>query len=281
MDISVIIKFINDYLTKSGLQSVSAVEANALLEKAKLLRDSKDRPGKPIRDLLRKGLIPHAYQLANSRWVIPRLNNSIPKVEKAVTLERPSSAIKTTNTHEVDALISKLNKARLAYKPHDIRYLLIAEAPPNDVERFFYYPDVKSHDHLFLGVIETLYPKLKEEYLLSGRKTDLKKKILEKIKADGFYLIDLAELPLSLKPLSRNYVVHLVNRTRQLLNDGTKVILIKSNVYKLCYPGLYSAFGDAAVNVKIPFPSTGHQIGFHAAFTSALRLAGLGIKDTK
>ena len=68
-----IIKFLDDYLTKSGKASIEPVEANALLEKAGILSDSLDRPGLPLRRLLRKGHLPHAYQAngKNTPWTIP------------------------------------------------------------------------------------------------------------------------------------------------------------------------------------------------------------------
>ena len=66
-----ITKFLDDYLTRRT--SIAPVEANELLEKAGLLLDSKDRAGKPLRDLLRKGKLPHAFQLGDkgSAWTIP------------------------------------------------------------------------------------------------------------------------------------------------------------------------------------------------------------------
>ena len=68
-----IIKFLDDFLTQTDRQTISPVQANALLTKAGLLRDSKDRPGKPLRDLLRKGKLPHAFQSGGkgSSWIIP------------------------------------------------------------------------------------------------------------------------------------------------------------------------------------------------------------------
>ena len=48
-------------------------EANALLDKAGLLKDNPQRPGLPLRNKLRKGELPYAYQVAGkgSEWVIP------------------------------------------------------------------------------------------------------------------------------------------------------------------------------------------------------------------
>lgn len=69
-----IIAFIDRYLEKSRDEEITPVDANKLLEKAGLLKDNATRPGKPLRRILRSGLIPHAYQLPPrkyGRWHIP------------------------------------------------------------------------------------------------------------------------------------------------------------------------------------------------------------------
>ena len=66
-------QFLDEYLQKAGRESIGAVEANALLDKAGILRDNPQRPGLPLRNKLRKGELPYAYQVAGkgSEWVIP------------------------------------------------------------------------------------------------------------------------------------------------------------------------------------------------------------------
>lgn len=54
------------------------------------------------------------------------------------------------------------------------------EEPSSDLWRFFYYPDVKEADYLFLGVTEPLYPELKREYIDKGRPRSLKENLLTK-----------------------------------------------------------------------------------------------------
>jgi hypothetical protein len=68
-----IIECLDNYLAINGLLNINPVEANAILAKAGLLQDSRDRPGKPLRELLRKGSFPHAYQVGGkgSSWAIP------------------------------------------------------------------------------------------------------------------------------------------------------------------------------------------------------------------
>lgn len=68
-----IVNFLDEYLRKTGRESIGAVEANALLDKAGLLKDNPQRPGLPLRNKLRKGELPYTYQVAGkgSEWVIP------------------------------------------------------------------------------------------------------------------------------------------------------------------------------------------------------------------
>ena len=55
--------------------------------------------------------------------------------------------------------MSAFEKARKKYRPENIRYLLIAEAPPKaDSKRFFYFEDVTEKDSLFLETMKCLYP---------------------------------------------------------------------------------------------------------------------------
>lgn len=65
--------FLDEYLQKTGRKSIGTVEANALLDKADILKDNPQRPGLPLRNKLRKGELPYAYQVAEkgSKWGIP------------------------------------------------------------------------------------------------------------------------------------------------------------------------------------------------------------------
>jgi hypothetical protein len=49
--------------------------------------------------------------------------------------------------------------ARQKYKPDEIKFLLIAEAPPDaESGRFFYFEEVDKHDNLFIETMKVLYP---------------------------------------------------------------------------------------------------------------------------
>jgi len=66
-----IVEFLDDYLTKNGLEGVTAAEASQLLHDAGLLEDDSSRPGEPLRKLLRDGSLPHARKV-QGKWFIPR-----------------------------------------------------------------------------------------------------------------------------------------------------------------------------------------------------------------
>ena len=69
-NITQIIEYIDEYLIRNNQTDITPVDANKILAQAGLLSDSKDRPGRPLRKLLRDGKIPHAYPIGN-KWHIP------------------------------------------------------------------------------------------------------------------------------------------------------------------------------------------------------------------
>ena len=90
-----IVNFLDEYLRKTGRESIGAVEANALLDKAGLLKDNPQRPGLPLRNKLRKGELPYAYQVAGkgSEWVIPLSTAERPaEVKKGSAFRRVARA---------------------------------------------------------------------------------------------------------------------------------------------------------------------------------------------
>lgn len=283
MSITAIIKHLDDYLTRSGRQNIDPVEANALLEKAGLLRDSKDRPGKPLRDLLRKGQLPHAFQSGGkgSSWTIPHSSkrNAAPSNYPTVklttkTVAKTQTKQNTAASVDITELKQQLERARLKYKPGSVRFLLIAEAPPDSLDRFFYYENVRQHDYLFLGVAEALYPELKDRFIASGRDSDIKRSILLKFQADGFYLLDLSELPLSLLNNDlASQLPNLIEKIEQVSKSDMKIILIKATVYDTAFHALKKHGFNNVINVRIPFPGQGGQRLFQTEFRKALELA--------
>ena len=66
--------FIQDELRRRERTQAAAVEAARWLDRAGLLTDSTIRPGRPLRDLLRAGLITGQRHEANHRWFIDRVD---------------------------------------------------------------------------------------------------------------------------------------------------------------------------------------------------------------
>ncbi|TVR36942.1 MAG: hypothetical protein EA392_13950 [Cryomorphaceae bacterium] len=100
MSVHRIIECIDKHLDKNNLDSINPVVAGALLDRAGLLSDSSHRPGLPLRNLLRDGMIPHAYQPGGkgSGWVIPHSANNerdVKSVKSKVARGKEISTVKT------------------------------------------------------------------------------------------------------------------------------------------------------------------------------------------
>jgi hypothetical protein len=72
-----IIAAIDSYLEQHRKNYVTPSEAAELLDRRGLIEDNPyPRQGLPVRRMLRKGKIPHAYQV-NRRWYIPHSHNRL------------------------------------------------------------------------------------------------------------------------------------------------------------------------------------------------------------
>jgi hypothetical protein len=175
----------------------------------------------------------------------------------------------------------KIEESREAYKPNEINYILIAESPPNDSKRFFYYPDVKEHDYLFLAVMKALYPEMHNSYLLSGRATHIKVDLLRRFRSDGFYLLDLFESASAMNevPVSQavNTMIELLKRIATL---KTPIILIKSSIYDILARPLAKSGFTNLVRERIPFPLYQWKSVFHTRFLQALAKAGYNLRES-
>jgi len=69
-EIDRIIYEIDEFLETRNQKTTTPVEINTYLERKGILKDSPTRPGKSIREILRRGEIPHAYQ-NGVKWFIP------------------------------------------------------------------------------------------------------------------------------------------------------------------------------------------------------------------
>jgi len=129
-DLHKIIKAIDEFLEKKHQKTTTPVEINPYLESKGLLNDSQSRHGKPIREILRKGKIEHAYQIGVN-WFIPHSKNSSESVKQFVKIKfekMDSSKPNKTEGHKlttigellVELIEEKHNKKpnyHLEYKP--------------------------------------------------------------------------------------------------------------------------------------------------------------------
>jgi hypothetical protein len=165
-----------------------------------------------------------------------------------------------------DVNVARRRRAAAArrYQPTTIKLLLVAEAPPSAVDRYFYFPEVTTQDSLFRHVATSI---------LGSQPTRADKTaLLALLLARGVFLIDLKEDPVVEAEDLTPYVPDLVERVRALAPE--KVILIKANVYDTAYQPLVDA-GLPVVAVRMPFPGSGRQDQFMTAFAQALEQAGL------
>ena len=173
---------------------------------------------------------------------------------------------------DIQFIKNRYAKARNRFKPRQIRMVFIVEGPPDNLDRYFYFEDVKKHDSLFLEIMGVLYPEQKKQYLASRRDTLLKEELLERFQEDGYWLIGLSEVPCSLleDPIE-NCIPSLLERLANQIDKNTPIILIKANVYDMCY-FLLTENGYNVYSERIPYPGRGQQGVFREKFGRAIRL---------
>jgi hypothetical protein len=130
---------------------------------------------------------------------------------------------------------------RQQYRPEHIKVLLIAESPPPRSQiqssRQFYYTDrIRKDDRLFTNTIHALYPEAAG--LPEATLQEQKDAWLNRFKDDGWYMIEALEksqihrvTKKQRQERIRENLPQLIERVKKLAGKGTKIILIKSNVF--------------------------------------------------
>jgi len=111
------------------------------------------------------------------------------------------------------------------YRPAVIDTLLVAEAPPSALDRYFYFEDVDVHDSLFRHIVQAV---------LGERPTRDKAPYLDELKQRGWFLIDMSEDPLRDRAVLRLLVPDLVARCQEL--SPRRIVLIGAGVFDLVLP---------------------------------------------
>lgn len=162
-----------------------------------------------------------------------------------------------------DTAAAEVRRRRAAaaqrYQPKKIRLLLVAQAPPDADDRYFYFTDVRTQDSLFRSVARAILPQTEPT-------RENKATLLAQLREREVFMIDLKPDPVDGSALS-SYVPVLLTRIAELAPE--RIILIKADVYDAAYPALAAA-GMPVSGVRVPFPSFGQQKAFMAAFGRAL-----------
>lgn len=173
---------------------------------------------------------------------------------------------------DIENIAERINEARQKYKPEHVNLLLVAEAPPSSLDRFFYYEDVKDKDFLFVELSKVLCKTDNVAFIRSN-----KVKILQTMKDAGIYLMDLSDVPLTedgcydtyaRRDLKRRFLDK-IEKEYAIDRANTVIVLIKVTVFDYLYKDLKKA-GYNVCNERIPFPSSGQQANFRAAMSKVI-----------
>jgi hypothetical protein len=158
------------------------------------------------------------------------------------------------------AALQRRRRAAGRFRPDPVETLLVAEAPPSALDRYFYFDYVPTQDSLFRHVVEGV---------LGERPTRDKVPYLEELRNRGTFLIDQSEEPFaSRREALPACVPGLVARCRAI--TPARIILISVGCYDTAYEPLRSA-GLPVVDARLPFPGSGQQRRFLEGFALALR----------
>ena len=173
--------------------------------------------------------------------------------------------------------VANFNRARRKYRPHRIRFLLIAESPPSS-GGFFYFRMTIGKDHLFRETMKALELWPRNEPMRKGID---KRRMLRRFRSTGFYLLDTCVFPVDkLRPIERRKAV--LSQTRRLVKDVIQadpvhILVVKSSIFTpvsiaLRDAGLWARVLNAG---PVPFPSHGNQRTYRSLLRRALRSAHL------
>jgi hypothetical protein len=160
---------------------------------------------------------------------------------------------------------------RERYRPERLRVLLVAESPPDpgDSERRFFYSPKLRADNLYRGVAQALYGEHDEIDILD------KPAVLDRIRADGFWLIDAVDEPINkLGSAARARAIaagvpRLVERCVELAPE-LGVIICHGKVYAAAAQPLREAGVVLLHDEPLPFPLGNWRAAFISGFRQAV-----------
>lgn len=170
---------------------------------------------------------------------------------------------------------------RQQWKPDVVRVLLVGESAPDagaTERRFFYAPTLDRRDNLFRGVVAALY-----DAIPPGSAGQAKRPWLERLRADGVYLVDLVPYPVDkLAPRERRqtrreHVAALVTQANALTPET--VIVCHGPTFADTASALRAAGLPLAHSVALPFPLCNHRAAFVAGVRAVLACRAVPARD--
>jgi hypothetical protein len=149
-----------------------------------------------------------------------------------------------------DAARRRREQAAARYRPERIDTLLVSEAPPSALDRYFYFEDVGAHDSLFRHVVEAV---------LGEKPTRDKAPYLDELRERGWFLVHMSEHPFRDRSILAPLLPDLTARCEQLAPG--RIVVVGAPLYDLVYPALRAA-GLPVVDVRMPYPGSGQQRRF-------------------
>ncbi|HEU5187845.1 MAG TPA: hypothetical protein VFT87_05075 [Candidatus Saccharimonadales bacterium] len=169
---------------------------------------------------------------------------------------------------------------REQYKPTHIKLLFIAESPPPaaDVQssRHFYRSEkIRRDDRLFTNTIKALFPEAAA--LTEGQIQPNKEAWLKKFQSAGYYMIEALEesqvhevTKLQRQEKIKAVLPHLIKRVKALVEPGTRIILIKSNVFDVAAQPLRSAGFKVLNTGLVDYPGRFNQHAYREKITALI-----------
>ena len=160
-NVNLIISFLDKCIEHKHVKVLTAVQAGELLDKAGILKDSVSRKGKPLREILRAGLIPHAYQVGTN-WFIPlSKQSSLKKIHKSIDLHSCTSKENTIKYDCEVSLMSEKNFRQVATLtgndiPHAPGLYVIRIKDTNELPiEFNEILHDRNHNIIYIGIAKT------------------------------------------------------------------------------------------------------------------------------
>ena len=151
---------------------------------------------------------------------------------------------------EAAAARRRREQAAARYRPERINTLLVAEAPPSALDRYFYFEDVATHDSLFRHVVQAV---------LGEKPTRDKAPYLDELRERGWFLLHMSEQPFRDRAVLPPLVPDLIARCEELA--AGRIVVVGTRLFDL----VHRPMRDAAlpiVDVRLPYPGSGQQRRF-------------------